>query len=348
MANHTYKTGSQSSTWQGGFGYEHGMAVIILILLWWLPRANSFRPKPVTGLTSAAVSKPTRSLLEFLPPYLIPSDDEEEPDSKSLASGEVEPLPAATETERERFLIARRGDEVAGTKSLTSYLEWRHEHQRISDKLEIGVTDDNDLNDWNLAAATAMKARGDGDSCDDSSKTFFLPRIARFHRIGDSDACDRDGFRLIHIIPGQMDDRLAKLTTYALAISLYLDAKLDAGSSEMLTVLVDVRGGQGWPNTHPVRLLPFIKDTIQLLLSMFPERLHKCLLYPLPPATLWIWNIVRKCIDPKTAQKIQILTGEARIVSDPPYSQMEEHIETDIVQLLESTRRAAFLQSGQI
>lgn len=345
MSNHTYRavTSQSSVVWQGILGYEHGIAFILLLLLWWMPRANSFRPKPESA--AFAVCRPTLTSTESsssTPPYLISSDDEEESETKSVGSSEVDQSSEATDAEQQRFLIAKRGDEALALKSLTAYLEWRHEHERISNKIEIGVTEDSDLNDWNMAAATAMKARGDGDSCIDSSKTFFLPQIARMHRIGGSEASDRDGFRIIHIIPGQMDDRLAKLTTYALAISLYLDSKLDTASTEMLTVLVDVRGGKGWPNTHPVRLLPFIKDTIQLLLAMFPERLHKCLLYPLPPATLWIWNIVRQCIDPKTAQKIQILTGEARIMSDPPFSQMEEHLEADIAQLLESVRRAAF------
>jgi hypothetical protein len=74
---------------------------------------------------------------------------------------------------------------------------------------------------------------------------------------------------------------------------------------------MDVRSGIGWPNIHAARLVPFMKDATRLLLDIFPERLHLYLLYPVPLAFAWIWNIIKNAIDPRTDKLLEHMSEEA-------------------------------------
>jgi hypothetical protein len=242
-------------------------------------------------------------------------------------------------------LVTERGNVRTAAKALKAYLRWRSDHQHNQKygepallELEL-YTDDSDWNDWNIAAAAACKANKE------TSRT-FLPRIARLHNIEGNDIRDRQGYRVLRLISGQMDDRLVSLTTYATAVALYIDRKLARESTETLTLCIDLRGGPGWRNLHVVKVLPFIQTTTKLLLTMFPGRLERAVVYPLTPAFRWIWPICRRWIDPLTAEKICILTGPATIVSPPPVSQMIKYLDESIVALLEKAREADFVTSS--
>jgi peroxiredoxin len=277
----------------------------------------------------------------------ISTDDD---DSKSVVfeeeDFELEQLvPEATAAERLRFLVAKKGNVRTAAKAFKAYLQWRSDHQHTEKHGEPALldmqlyTDDHDWNDWNIAAAAACKAK------EETCRT-PLPRIARLHKIDGNEIRDRGGFRALHIIPGQMDDRLVSLTTYATAVALYIDRKLARESPDKVSVLIDVRGGVGWQNTHVSKLLPFIQTTTKLLITMFPERLQRAVVYPLPPAFGWIWSVSKRCMDPLTADKICLLTGPATIESPPPISQMIEYLDEAIVALLEKARVAAFVTSS--
>jgi hypothetical protein len=254
-------------------------------------------------------------------------------------------VPEATTAERLRFLVAETGNVRTAAKTLKDYLQWRTDHQHTQKHgepalLELELyTDDSDWNDWNIAAAAACKANN--EPC-----RTILPRIARLHKIEGNDIRDRQGYRALRLISGQMDDRLASLTTYATAVALYIDRKLVRESTERVTLCIDLRGGVGWRNLHVVKVLPFIQTTTKLLLTMFPGRLERAVVYPLTPAFGWIWPIVKRWVDPLTAEKICILTGPATILSPPPVSQMVEYLDESIVALLEKARVADFVTSS--
>jgi hypothetical protein len=254
-------------------------------------------------------------------------------------------VPEATAAERLRFLVAKKGNVRTASKSLKAYLQWRSDHQHIQQHgepalLELELyTEDSDWNDWNIASTAACKANKE------TSGT-ILPRIARLHKIEGNDIRDRQGYRVLRLISGQMDDRLVSLTTYATAVALYIDRKLARESTETVTLCIDLRGGPGWMNLHIVKVLPFIRTTTKLLLTMFPLRLERAVVYPLTPAFRWIWPICKQWIDPLTAEKICILTGPATIVSPPPLSQMIQYLDESIVALLEKAREADFVTSS--
>jgi hypothetical protein len=211
----------------------------------------------------------------------------------------------------------------------------RHDEIAREHKIERKTSDDRDADVWTEVCAIAMKA------CDEVGDV-NLPRVIRSHQIEGVDATDLQGHRFFHIIPAQMDDNLAKTSTYALATALYINKQLDRGGLERITVCMDVRAGRGWPNIHAMRLVPFMKQTTTLLLSLFPERMYKMLLYPVPPSFLWVWNLISKVIDPLTKDKVCLLSGVNKITAPPPLDQMFEHLEEKVALLLESSRLAAF------
>jgi hypothetical protein len=337
------------------FTYSHALALVAVLLFYNIKRTSSSasdgeslsfldkghhrhpqQQQPRRASTDVSVSSDIS----------ISSDD----DSKSVVFEEEDSqleqlVPEATAAERLRFLIAKKGNVRTAEISLNAYLQWRSDHQHTQKHGEPALldmelyTDDNDWNDWNIAAAAACKAKK--ETCRTP-----LPRIARLHKIEGNDICDRWGHRVLHIIPGQMDDRLVSLTTYATAVALYIDRKLARETPERVSVVIDVRGGIGWRNLHVSKLLPFIQATTKLLLTMFPERLQRAVVYPLPPAFGWIWSVSKRCIDPLTADKICLLTGPATIVSPPPVPQMVEYLDVNIVALLEKERIAAFVTSS--
>jgi len=218
-------------------------------------------------------------------------------------------------------------------------------------------SDADDWTDWNTAASVAVLAvrrdhqdsadakhartrsafRSDGNAC--------LPRIVRtFERTPVVEngterplESSRRRHRILQVLPAMIDERLVpchNLTTYSLAIALYLDRKLDRTSREKMIVVVDVRGGYGWRNLPALKLISFMKQTSKLLTNNFPERLQQFFVYPVPYALLWIWKVVKRFLDPATATKFCVLSGCADIDSDPPEAELMKliaEIEDDVV-----------------
>jgi CRAL/TRIO domain len=247
-------------------------------------------------------------------------------------------VPESTVQERQRFFIAKKGDVTLASSCLRSYIDWRTSHTKYQEScsfIDSKTNNDTDEYDWDVACALAIRA------CREIEYR-RLPRVVRTFCQGEKECVDRNGFRLIQLLPGRMDERLAPLSTYALAIALYIDRKLARDSNEKITVIVDVRGGQGWRNIPAAQLVLFMKDIFALLLNMFPERLARAIILPVPSILLWIWSVVQRYLDPDTAKKICLITGPAGTSSPPPSKAMSTYLDGNVVALLESERIATF------
>lgn len=272
-------------------------------------------------------------------------------------------VPDSTSMERRRFLIARKGNIDKASSNLQSYLDWKKKHIiNISDVIHVNPTKDRDYDLWVESCLEALQVSGE------KVRNIVLPRVIRSYgkrrevqvqeqqnNDGGSSSLssisssttpryflDRDGHRIFHIIPGLMDDRLARTSTYALATSIFIDKQLDRNDDEKVTVCLDVRAGKGWRNLHALKLVPFMKDSLELLLQLFPERLHKCIVYPLPPTFFYLWKVVAKCIDPKTRRKIVIVTGKCTMDAPPPNEQLAVQLGQQTTPRLEEHRVSCF------
>jgi hypothetical protein len=140
-----------------------------------------------------------------------------------------------------------------------------------------------------------------------------------------------------------MDLSRATDAAFALSIALYLERKLDRTNFEKVTVAIDVRGGAGWANPRPQKLLPFIKLTAGLLEQNFPERLERCIVFPVPVAATLLWKVIRAFLDPTTATKIELVKGDSRNHAPPPYGPMEPHVAAVVLKHMEDFRCSSFV-----
>lgn len=224
------------------------------------------------------------------------------------------------------------------------YLRWNREHvkARLDNGIQAEPSHDHDYGIWVESCLTAMKMNGEVEN------DVVLPRIIRkvcrdddvIDR--DSDLRDREGYRIFVIRPALMDITLAKASTYRLAGAIYFDRSIDRGTMEKATLCLDTRAGRGWPNTHVLRLLPFMKECVKVLLPLFKNDLHKALIYPVPSAFTYVWRMISKYIDPETVERVHVLEGRCKIVAPPPTEKMQVHIGDEALEQMEAIRINSF------
>ncbi|CAB9524228.1 expressed unknown protein [Seminavis robusta] len=275
--------------------------------------------------------------------FLSSVDNNHNDDDSTSSSLDESVEEMMTFAERKRFLTANNGNEEKAMAQLQAYLEARDEFQGTQLQLEVSYqslidSHGRDYYDWVIASETAKEAYNEDKS------SAMLPRIMRTHIMEDGkEACDLEGHRILHVLPAQIDPALFSLKTYALAIALYLDRKVSRESVETLTVLLDVRGGAGWANPKAFNLMPFIEETCSILISMFPERMHKTIIYPLPYALTWtLQSIVSSVLDAKTVQKLAILSGQTGVDAPMPRQKLFLHVDEKVALICERERLEAF------
>ena len=96
-----------------------------------------------------------------------------------------------------------------------------------------------------LLAAASAKTLGWG-----------LPNMASV--LADSHRC-RAGCRILLVHGAMYDSEAGSHDDYALGFAALFDQYLARDSDEKVTVLVDVRGGDGWPNPRPWSALPWLR-----------------------------------------------------------------------------------------
>lgn len=335
--------------WLRGVNITHFAVIVVFYLFWRLPGSRK---------TSSPVVDVWYDALQNFPDGVLSGDDDDDESVVVSSSTDREKLSfeddawlasqlkESTPMERQRFFVAKNRDRLVAARSLRTYVEWRHKHAAIPSPPVATTTSAKANNDgvqlsaderlWNEVSLIALKARNE------KRWDKPLPKVAFVHQLDGSDVCDKSGHRLFHFIPGRMDDRIASTVTYALAVALYIDKRLDPEGDEKVTVVIDVRGGEGWRNLNAAQLLPFVQHLTRLLLTMFPERLYRALVFPIPSRFFWVWRMARNCIDPLTREKICPLMGPSTIDSPPPMDQIAEYIGSDNALLLESKRKAGF------
>jgi len=266
----------------------------------------------------------------------------------------------ATPAEHHRFLTARKGNVSDAYAMLRSHYDWRKNHGLLKLKrCETGMTEYSSTNsfiseeedDWFSVSSTEV-AEDEFAWKSSVSATLALPshfcaasglaRLARFDDQYGSALHDKEGNRILQLLPAQMDCTATSYETYATCISLYLDQKLDRDSVEKIVVIIDVRGGEGWPNPPASTLVPFIKFITKILERNFPERMCRAIVYPLPWAATSLWNIVKVFIDRDTASKVKLVSGPAYTESPPPNDKLSLLIDADTLHRLEENRIRSF------
>ena len=263
-------------------------------------------------------------------------------------------LPTSTQAERHRFLIAdRQGNTKAAIEKLQNYLDWREEH--VDDELS-------HLDSWSYATQIAMnhqarrtakKGNSINDSGIDSTNTYKLPCPLFMYEheststtntsINNSVTTTTTRMKYIQHLPARIDLKLADNSTYALALALYIDHILDRNSTEKATLVIDVRPGYGWSNIKAIQLLPFIQMVSKLLCDLFPSRLEKCIVYPVPKVALFLWKAVQPFVGTETVDKICLISGSAGKKDKVP-KQVSKYLDEELIAKLEERRTSLFIR----
>lgn len=264
--------------------------------------------------------------------------------------------PLSTDSERQRFLKSCNGNTEKAAKRLRKYLHWRAQHVKdIAEKQQEASEENDDEADWKWAVCAALEfldldekngKRGNKRKSP-RSQTNSIPQIVMLHTDQETGlpVTECDGRLLFHVLPAQIDQKLTSSGIYELTIALYLESKLDRECLQQGTLLFDVRPGVGFANPPALLLMPFIKSISKYLNQRFPERLYRCILYPLPRPALWLWHIASGLLDDNVVDRIKLVAGEAAIDAPPPNEDLAEYIDESVLEQVESARLAAFVNT---
>lgn len=191
---------------------------------------------------------------------------------------------------------------------------------------------------------TATETSSDGKEETSHSDDPDLDQVVFFHKNEEDGKplCDIDGGRLLHLLPGLIDPNLAPASVYANSIAFYLDRNFDRDIEEKVTILVDVRAGQGWPNTPAYGMITFLKTIIKVFEYNFPERVKKFVAFPIPRIAIGVFNTIKLLFDSNTANKIVLVSGSAAVDAALPKEAIKDHIPEDVLDETEKARLGYF------
>lgn len=123
----------------------------------------------------------------------------------------------------------------------------------------------------------------------------------------------KDGSRVIFVQGARTDFKKHSPEVYVKAICGTIDETvLREKNGGMLTMVIDTRGGDGWPNPTPWDSLPFFRGIACHLPSNYPCTLQRIIIYPLPSAVSTLVSLILKLVDPVVRSKICLIYEEKK------------------------------------
>eukprot|EP00929_Paragymnodinium_shiwhaense_P000402 TRINITY_DN100657_c0_g1_i1.p1 TRINITY_DN100657_c0_g1~~TRINITY_DN100657_c0_g1_i1.p1 ORF type:complete len:369 (-),score=65.53 TRINITY_DN100657_c0_g1_i1:117-1223(-) len=132
----------------------------------------------------------------------------------------------------------------------------------------------------------------------------------------------KDGTGIV-FVEGARYDTSVPVHAYTQAVCRTVDMMLPDSSEGQITALLDVRPGRGWPNPSPRDIIPFIRDLVKTVMSNYPERLKRLMVYPLPASLVTFANFLLMVMDASLRQKIQLVPDRDFV------DHLREHVTTD-------------------
>jgi len=126
-----------------------------------------------------------------------------------------------------------------------------------------------------------------------------------FHKGGKS----HDGTPVIYIAGSRLDIRKASALEYTLAATKIMDEIFSRDQLGKFTLAIDGRKWSDAPNASTTELIPIVQDLLVAMQDNFPNRLQKCILYPVPWWAMPVWAAAKMFMTPKTVKKITVFGG---------------------------------------
>ena len=264
-------------------------------------------------------------------------------------------FPDATKAECRRFARAchdgkKRPDAVMeeAKKLLGDYLEWRKCYGLDDNKADIsdGVT-----GDWKMAIKKALGGsnanvdlnEASRDTNDMDARESHLLQFVFVHKSKDGVTMkDKNGRMVLHVLPAMMDSHAVKAEVVGHCVGIYLDQVFDRNSEEKVTVLLDARAGEGWPNPKIVTLASYIQTLSHIVQVNHPDRFHTFLIVPVPLFAIGVWTVVKRFLRPDIRDTFCLMKGPSGMDSPLPTKQLEEHVDGDVIESMELFRKLKF------
>jgi len=122
----------------------------------------------------------------------------------------------------------------------------------------------------------------------------------------------------ILFVQGALYDPEVEPDKYMLACAHALDSMLSADDDRKVTILIDVRPGEGWKNVSAHKMMPFFRLACKVLPNNYPERVQKVVIYPMPGIVGLLWSTVRCLLPLETRKKFHVLSGSASVGAPCP------------------------------
>ena len=95
-----------------------------------------------------------------------------------------------------------------------------------------------------------------------------------------------------------------------------LDEVLPRDELGKATLVIDGRKWDDAPNPYAMSIMPVLQNLISALQDNYPNRLQRCLLYPVPWWAMPIWHTAKVFLDPVTASKFEVFSGSDEPLAD--------------------------------
>lgn len=127
----------------------------------------------------------------------------------------------------------------------------------------------------------------------------------------------KDGTPVIYMELARYDINAQPADTYVSAFCHLMDETYSRDVEGHLTVVIDVRTIEGMFNPKPMALMPFIKQGIKILPRMYPDRMKRIVVYPVPWMASMLVSMVKRMLDENTREKLMVVAGDEKSLDCP-------------------------------
>ncbi|CAJ1936631.1 unnamed protein product [Cylindrotheca closterium] len=229
--------------------------------------------------------------------------------------------------------------------------------KKLEAEAKLKTDDQEEATDYDKQMEEVMKeppeskeeeTEGNDDNDDDelpptaTIKRSNIDQVLFRHQLEGKSIRDKGGHTILHVLPSRIDRKVASAIIYANAFAFYLDMNLDRNSDEKITIFLDVRGGEGFPNPSPKTMLKFISTVSRVLEFNFPERLEKLIIFPVPMLARGVFQPIKLLMHGKTVNKIELISGSANRHAALPKAALEKFIDSKVLDKTEAVRLGCF------
>ena len=231
---------------------------------------------------------------------------------------------------------------------------WNHQQTNSTSTSEHGNSNKQSLRVGRIKSSrrnASEETLASSRSATDEEQVPCLPQIVFCHRRNDDNddndeffLRDKEGHRVLHILAARLDLDVGNAALYSTALALYLDRLfLDCRHNDnRATLLLDVRPGRGWRNPPALELVGLIRHAAAQLHDLYPDRLHCCILYPVPRPAIWVWNMIKVFLADGIRSAVCLYAGGAAVQSPVPWQQLLQHVDEACLDHCEQARLSSF------